>query len=350
MPTKVINGITVAHFYKTYRDKLQLELLHGGDGMHRLIKEGSINRPSLALTGFFKYFANKRIQVLGAAEMTFLKTLSQRQQIETFQEMVKRGIPCIILTRNYHPTHPMIAVSDEMNLPVFRTPLITMNFVNAATLCIDNEFAPTATEHATTLDIKGIGVMLRGDSGIGKSECALALIERGHSLVADDLTCIRLLDERELSASSRPLNRGYMECRGIGIINIADMFGVKSIRLEKRIDLVVTLREWSPEVVEERTGLEENFYEILGIKVPHIEFYVRPGRDIARLTEVAAMVQALKRMGHDPAKDFNDRLIEYMQRDQASAKSTLHKIAHHAKDPLTLHVDPADEVTPANPS
>ena len=326
MPTKAIHGITVAYFYETYREKLQLELVTGGDGLHRLIREGSINRPSLALTGFFKYFANKRIQVFGAAEMTYLKTLPQRQQIEIFQEMVKRGIPGIVLTRNFVATHPMLAVAGEMNLPIFRTPMITMNFVNAATLCFDNEFAATSTEHATTLDVKGIGVMIRGDSGIGKSECALALIERGHSLVADDLTCIKLLDERELSASSRALNRGYMECRGIGIINIADMFGVKSIRLEKRIDLVVSLREWTPEVVEERTGLEENYYEILGIKVPHIEFYVRPGRDIARLVEVAAMVQALKNMGHDPAKTFNERLIAYMA-EQHTPKPTSHKVS-----------------------
>jgi len=348
MPTKAINGITVAHFYETYKSKLQLELLTGEEGMHRLIKEGSINRPSLALTGFFKYFANKRIQVLGAAEMTFLKTLSQRQQIEIFAEMVKRGIPCLVLTRNYTATHPMLAVSQEMHLPIFRTPMITMNFVNAATLCVDNEFAPSGTEHATTLDIKGIGVMIRGDSGIGKSECALALIERGHSLVADDLTCLRLVDERELTASSRELNRGYMECRGIGIINIAEMFGVKSIRLEKRVDLVVSLREWSPEVIEERTGLEENYYEILGVKVPHIEFYVRPGRDIARLVEVAAMVQALKIMGHDPAKTFNDRLIAHMQQQQAQ-KTTTHRIAE-SRAPFVPQSFQDDEEPPANPS
>jgi HPr kinase/phosphorylase len=347
MPTRAINGITVSHFYETYKKKLLLELITGEEGLHRFIKEGSINRPSLALTGFFKYFANKRIQVLGAAEMTFLKTLTQRQQIEIFQEMVKRGIPCLVLTRNYHATHPMLAVSQEMHLPIFRTPMITMNFVNAATLCIDNEFAPQGTEHATTLDIKGIGVMIRGDSGIGKSECALALIERGHSLVADDLTCIRLVDERELTASSRELNRGYMECRGIGIINIAEMFGVKSIRLEKRIDMVVTLKEWTPEVVEERTGLEENSYEILGIKVPHIEFYVRPGRDIARLIEVAAMVQALKKMGHDPAKDFNDRLIAHMQ-EQAAQKATTHKLSP-SRTPFPQQLI-EDEEPPENPS
>jgi HPr kinase/phosphorylase len=342
MPTKAIHGITVAHFFETYREKLQLELVTGEAGLHRLIREGSINRPSLALTGFFKYFANKRLQVFGAAEMTFLKTLSQRQQIETFGEMVKRSIPGIVLTRNYVATHPMLAVSAEMKLPIFRTPMITMNFVNAATLCIDNEFAPSSTEHATTLDIKGIGVLIRGDSGIGKSECALALIERGHSLVADDLTCIKLLDERELSASARPLNRGYMECRGIGIINIADMFGVKSIRLEKRIDLVVSLREWSPDVIEERTGLEENYYDILGVRVPHIEFYVRPGRDIARLVEVAALVQALKNMGHDPAKTFNDRLIAHMAEPKAP-KATTHKISS-TQSPFDLP-DTDDELT-----
>jgi HPr kinase/phosphorylase len=162
------------------------------------------------------------------------------------------------------------------------------------------------------LDVRGVGVMLRGSSGVGKSECALALIERGHSLVADDLTVIKLLDERELMASSRMLNRGWMECRGIGIINIAEMFGIKSVRLEKRIDLVISLQEWRPDVAEERTGLEENYYEILGLKVPHIELFVRPGRDMARLVEVAALTQALKKMGHDPAKDFNDRLIQFM--------------------------------------
>ncbi len=330
---KAIHGITVAHFYESYRQKLKLELVTGDAGLHRIIREGTVNRPSLALTGFFKYFANKRLQVLGAAEIAYLKTRSQRDQVVVFEKMARLGIPCVVLTRNFVPTHPLLAVAKELKLPIFRTPMITMNFVNLATLCIDNEFAPSATEHATTLDIKGVGVMLRGDSGVGKSECALALIERSHSLVADDLTVIKLLDERELMASSRPLNRGYMECRGIGIINIAEMFGVKSIRLEKRIDMVISLREWTPEVEEERTGLEENFYEILGLKVPHIELYVRPGRDIARLVEVAALTQALKKMGHDPAKDFNDRLIAFMTRQAAEPVTKIKPVEREERAP-----------------
>jgi len=331
---KAIHGITVAHFYDSYKDKLKMDLVIGHEGLHRLIREGSINRPALALTGFFKYFANKRIQVLGAAEMTYLKTLGQKQQIEIIDTMVRRyAIPCLVLTRNFQPTHPMFAVAQERRLPVFRTPMITMNWVNMATLCIDNEFAPSTTEHATTLDVKGIGVMLRGSSGVGKSECALALIERGHSLVSDDLTVIKLLDERELSASSRELNRGYMECRGIGIINIAEMFGIKSVRPEKRIDLVVSLYEWTPDVLEERTGLEENYYEILGLRVPHVELYVRPGRDIARLVEVAAMTLALKRMGHDSAKEFNDRLINYMASQVTDKPQTSKPIEREERSP-----------------
>jgi HPr kinase/phosphorylase len=330
---KAIHGITIAHFFESYREKLKMELVTGSNGLHRLIREGTINRPALALTGFFKYFAHKRIQVLGAAELTYLKTRSHEEQASIFEQMARKGVPCIVLTRNFHPTPAMLAVASNKKMPLFRTPLITMNFVNLATLCIDNEFAPSVIEHATTLDIKGIGVMLRGDSGVGKSECALALIERGYSLVADDLTLIKLLDERELMATSRPLNRGYMECRGIGIINVAEMFGVKSIRLEKRIDLVVSLREWTPDAVEERTGLEENVYQILDLKVPHIELYVRPGRDMARLVEVAALTQALKRMGHDPARDFNDRLIDFMSVQAGQAPTRIKPIEREERLP-----------------
>jgi HPr kinase/phosphorylase len=310
--TKARTSVSVSEFFRKHGAKLKIETVTGVNGMNRLIREPSINRPALALTGFYKYFANKRIQVIGSTEMTYFKSLTQARQREMMMNMIRRGIPCLVLTRNLRPTPVMLEVARERRLPLFRTNMITMHWVNLATIFIDAEFARQTTEHGSTLNIEGIGVMLRGRSGVGKSECALAIIERGYSLVADDLTHLRVLDERELIATSMTLNRGYMECRGIGIINIAEMFGVGSIRVETRLDLVVTLEDWSPEVIEERTGLEEGFYEILGIRVPHIEIHVRPGRDIARLVEVAALVQALKKTGRDPAKEFNDRLIAHM--------------------------------------
>ncbi len=320
--TKPLHGITVAHFLETHREKLQLTLAVGERGLSRLIEETTINRPALALTGWFKFFAHKRVQVLGAAEWSFMKSQPLDAQTAALREMVRRGIPCIVLTRSYQPTPPMMLVAEDMGLPLLRTPMITYNWINLATLALDNEFAPRGSEHATTLDIKGVGVMIRGDSGVGKSECALALIERGHSLVADDLTMLRLVDEREIMASSQELNRGYMECRGIGIINIEKMFGIKSVRLEKRIDMVVTLREWKEGVVEERTGLDLETYPVLGRKIPHVELYVRPGRDIARLVEVAALTHALRKIGHDPAVEFNERLIASMARQAPAEKPT----------------------------
>ena len=314
-PVKRIDGISVRDFLEKHKELLKLEVVAGERGLRRIIKEGSVNRPSLALTGFYKYFANKRLQVIGAAEMTYLRSLDPEVTRERFNAMISKGIPCLIIARNYNPLPVMLELAEKRSLPILRTSMITMNFINTATLTIDGEFAPTTTEHGTMMDIKGIGTLIRGSSGVGKSECALALIERGHQIVADDMTRIKLMDERDLTASSMELNRGHMECRGIGIINVGEMFGVRSVRLEKRIDLVVSLIEWKPDVAEDRTGLEQQFFPILGIDIPHIELYVRPGRDIARLVEVAAMVQALKQRGHDPAKEFNDRLIEFMSKN-----------------------------------
>lgn len=309
---KKINSLPVKDFYEKYGPILKMTVIAGHDHLKRVIREGSVNRPALALTGFFKYFAHKRVQVLGASEMTYIRSLDESTQKERLDGIISRNIPCIVIARGYKAFPSLIQLAEEKGLTIFSTSMITMNFINAATLHLDSEFAPTTSEHATTMDIKGIGTMIRGKSGVGKSEVALALIERGHSIVADDLTRIKLLDEREPIASCMELNRGHMECRGIGIINLGEMFGVRSVRLEKRIDLVVSLISYEDGVEEDRTGLEENYFNILGIEVPHIELYVRPGRDIARLVEVAAMVQALKSLGHDPAKEFNERLIKMM--------------------------------------
>ncbi len=311
-PTRVPKSISISHFLKSYGRALKMEVLTDSRGLNRRLKEGRVNRPALALTGFFKYFSNKCVQVFGAAEMTYLKSFSEKEQYDKLHQLTKHTIPCIVLTRNYLPTKALLRIVKERNLPLLRTPFITRHFINAATVYLEFEFAPRTTVHGTLMDIGGTGTLIRGSSGVGKSECALALIERGHSLVADDLTYVSLIDEHKLMGRSSELNRGYMECRGIGIINVAEMFGIRSVRVEKEVDMVVTFRHWEAGMQEERTGLDQEYFSIHGIETPHVELLVRPGRDMARLVEVAALGQALKNMGHDSAREFNERLIAHM--------------------------------------
>jgi len=188
-----------------------------------------------------------------------------------------------------------------------------MKFINAATIALEVDFSPTVTEFGSMVDILGVGVLIRGASGIGKSECVLGLIERGYSLVADDVTRITSLEGRELMATAPELTRNHMEVRGIGIINVANIFGIGSIRVEKRLDLVVTLQDWEELDEVDRIGLDQEFYEILNLQVPHVTIPVRPGRDIARLIEVAAMDQKLKGLGRNSAVEFNRKLLNLME-------------------------------------
>lgn len=309
---KFIESVTVREFYESFKEPLQLELVAGHSGLGKTIKERSLNRPALAMVGFFTAFAAKRIQLLGAGEMAFLRDKVESEQAAIMTAIYERNVPCVVISRNLAPSRALRRLADQYNTPLIRSTLKSKTFTTEATLLLEEKFAPRTHLHGTLLDIKGIGTLICGESGVGKSECALALIERGHSLVADDLTYVKRLSDRELMGSSSELSRGYMECRGIGIINIAELFGVRSVRLEKRIDLVINFILWSQGMPEERTGLEENSVEILGLKVPLMEIPIRPGRDMARLVEVASMVQALKAMGHDSAAEFNDRLIAHM--------------------------------------
>jgi HPr kinase/phosphorylase len=191
--------------------------------------------------------------------------------------------------------------------------MITMKFINSATIALEADFSPSVTEFGSMVDILGVGVLIRGASGIGKSECVLGLIERGYSLVADDVTRMTSLEGRELVATAPELTRNHMEVRGIGIINVANIFGIGSIRLEKRLDLVVTLKDWQELEEVDRIGLDQEFYEVLGLQVPHVTIPVRPGRDIARLIEVAAMDQKLKGLGRNGAVEFNTKLLQLME-------------------------------------
>src|SRR5215470_3380795 len=310
---KSVPIVTVESFYNTHAEKLQIKLEGPRVGFHRKIREPTINRPGLALSGFYTYFAEKRVQVLGAAEHSYLKSLPARVRVERFRNLCKHKIPCLVMSRGFHLAPELLSVTGEAKIAVVRTPMITMKFINAATIALEMDFSPTVTEFGSMVDILGVGVLIRGPSGIGKSECVLGLIERGYSLVSDDVTRITRLEGRELMATAPDLTRNHIEVRGIGIINVASVFGIGSIRIEKRLDLVVTLKDWKEVESVERIGLDREFYEVLGLEVPHLTIPVRPGRDMARLIEVAAMDQKLRSLGRDSAIEFNARLLELMK-------------------------------------
>src|SRR5260221_5735386 len=275
--------ITVERFYTDQAGALGLKLLAGADGLKRVIREPTVNRPGLALAGFTKYFASKRVQVIGSAESTFLKSLSREERAHRYASLFSYKVPCVVFSRNIHPDREFLRAAEHADVPIFGSPLMTMKFSNLATLALEMMFAPRGSEMGSMVDILGVGVIIRGESGIGKSESVLALIERGYSLVSDDITKVMLLDGREVMGTSSELTRHHMEIRGIGIINVAAMFGGKSIRLEKRVDLVVTLKAWKDVEDVDRLGMDEQYVQILGVDIPQIVIPVRPGPDLARL-------------------------------------------------------------------
>jgi HPr kinase/phosphorylase len=305
--------VSVEHFYTQHAARLQLKLVAGQEGMGRLIREGAVNRLGMALTGFIKYFAFRRVQLIGKSEISYFQSLDSKTRQARIQAILDRKIPCIVFSRDNRPPAIILKEAQKAKVPVLISPIPTPRLVNLITLCLEEDFAPTTSEHGSMVDIMGVGVLIRGESGVGKSECALGLVERGYSLVADDITRLRLLEGRELMATSAEVTRTFMEVRGIGIINVAAIFGGRAIRTEKRLDLVVTLEEWDKVEEIERTGLDQQFYEILGLKIPHVKLPIRPGRDLAGLVQVAALDQKMKTMGQFSALEFNEKLMSRLK-------------------------------------
>lgn len=305
--------VTVERFYTEQVHELGLRLIAGATGLKRIIREPTVNRPGLLLTGFTKYFAGRRIQVFGYAECYYLKSLTAVQREQAYKLLFSHKIPCVVFCRDLHPDKLFLKMAEKFDVPVFECPLITMKFINRATIALESMFAPYGIEMGSMVDILGVGVIIRGESGIGKSESVLGLIERGYSLVSDDVTKVTLVDGREVIGTSADVTRDHMEVRGIGIINVAALFGIRSIRREKRVDLVVTLKPWDQVKHIDRLGVEQQYTKILGVNIPHVVIPVAPGRDLARLIEVAAFQQKLKASGQNPARELSDRLLAKIQ-------------------------------------
>ncbi len=313
MPARVktVASISVEKFFDAHATALGLSLHGEKVGFDRVISEPAMNRPGLALAGFYSYFAKKRVQVLGNSELSYLKKLPADMRVERFRQMCEREIPCIVVARGSNLDETLTAVAKEHDIPIFGTSQVTMNFLNAATIRLEHDFAPSVTLHGCMVDMRGVGVLIVGKSGSGKSETAIGLLERGASLVADDMVRIKYVGG-ELMATAPDLSRGYMEIRGIGIINVANLYGLASIRPDKRLDLVVTLKPQADLNEVDRVGLQQKTYEILGQEVVHVEIPVGPGRDTARMVTIAALDQQLRRLGYNMADEFNQRLLDHM--------------------------------------
>lgn len=306
--------LRVGDFLQRHGESLQLRQLNGEVGHEREIPEPSINRPGLALAGYFSYFAHRRIQVLGSAEISYLRGLPADRRRLRLDELMKRQIPALVVSRGMDIAEDIVGSTSEASIPLLRTQLVTMEFTNQATIKLESEFAPRTTVHGCMIDVGGIGILVRGPSGSGKSEAVLCLLERGWSLVSDDLVRLRRTGD-EIVARSPELGFGHMEVRGLGIINPSALYGVGTIRLEKRLDLIVDLVPADQLHELERVGVVPSHDEVLGLKIPKVQLAVAPGRDVARLIEVAALNQKLRSYGHDTAVEFNRRLLETMRRD-----------------------------------
>ena len=315
-------SVTVEQFYQAHGTSLEMKVLTGQAGLDRVIREPTVNRPGLALSGFTRYFAYKRVQVMGHAEVYYLREQRLEEREARYAYLFAYKIPCIVFSRGLKPDKEFIAAAQQSGVPVFQTPLVTMKFINKATIDLEMMFAPRVSEHGCMIDILGVGVIVKGESGIGKSEAVLALIERGYSLVADDVVKAVLVDGRDVICTSAELTRDHMEVRGIGIINVAQMFGVKAIRKEKNLDLIVSLKPWDEVHDVDRLGMEQEYVKVLGVDIPHVVIPVRPGRDIARLIEVAAFQVKLRKSGYNAAEELNKRLLAQMAEKAASEKPT----------------------------
>lgn len=307
-------SITVADFLEEGRDPFSLEVVAGEEYVGRVIKEEALNRPGLALAGFFQHFANLRVQVLGLAENAYLKSLEANERRARLHTLFQQKIPCVVLTRSRQPFAEILECAEEFKVPILRSPMITNRFINRATLVMENLSAPVIRYQGTMLEIMGIGVLMEGRAGIGKSETALALIERGHSLVSDDLTVLRKDSTGAIVGYAEDVTRYHMEIRGLGIIHVPSLFGVASMRREIHLDLVIRLERFDSQKEYDRTGLNSESISILGVDVPLLTIPVAAGRDIAHVVEVAALNEKLKQLGHDAAKELDEKLMRALER------------------------------------
>ncbi|MCX7699143.1 MAG: HPr(Ser) kinase/phosphatase [Candidatus Goldbacteria bacterium] len=315
-----MNYITVKQFYNDNKKKLDLKIITGEEFLSKkkiIIPE--INRPGLALAGFFDYFPYERIQIFGKTEFTYLKKIGKEKTQKILNKLFSYNICCVLISRNLKPPYNFELIAEKNKIPVIMSSIFTTKLISSVMLYLERKLAPKITLHGTFIDVYGIGVLLVGKSGIGKSEITLELIKRGHRLISDDIIEISKMGDDILEGRGLNIIQHHMEIRGLGIIDVKNLFGVGAVRESQKVELLIHLEEWEKRKNYERLGMEEQYEEILGVKVPKIILPVKPGRNLSVIIEVAAMTQRLKSHGYNPAKELNKTILKWMKKEQNDA-------------------------------
>lgn len=310
--------ISVQHFYENTNDRFKLRLIAGSSGLNKQITDKNLHRPGLALAGYVDLFTYHRVQIFGNTEIYYLKSLPIEKRIETFNKLTSFDIPCIVITSGNKLDSELYAICEDRGVPIFETSFETTKAVYFLSDFLEDQFNLQTVIHGAFVDVYGVGLLFVGRSGIGKSEVALDLIERGHRLVADDVVMVTQKGEGILMGTGTDLVRHFMEIRGLGLINVREMFGIRAIRFQKRVEVIVELEEWVATGNYTRTGLDETLAKILTVELPHVKLPIVTGKNITVIAEVIALNYLLKHYGYDASKEFA-RKLEKLLVEQGSA-------------------------------
>lgn len=314
--------LQIGAFFQDMKERLKLELANSPQGLSKFITQKNLHRPGLALAGFLELFAYDRLQVLGNTEIRFLKSLTAEALIQSLERFLSYDIPCLVVTTKEDIPQQLLQIADTKGIGVFTSKFSTTELTQILSGYLDDKFAPSVVVHGSLVDVYGTGLLFTGRSGIGKSETALDLVERGHRLVSDDVVTLTKRAEGVLIGSGSKMLKHFMEIRGVGIIDVRQMFGVRAIRLQKRVETEVELVDWDKTRDYERLGLEEQYKDCLGVQIPHIQLPIFPGKNITVISESIALNFHLKVYGFHPARDFNRALNERLL-DKARVRSYL---------------------------
>ncbi len=308
-----IESISVGFLYNNSKNAFKLKLFSDDSGFEKKIYEQNLHRPGLALAGFVDLFSYSRVQVFGNTEMRYLSQLSDSKKFDALSRIFQFEIPCIILTDGNEPFPILVELANKNNVALFGSPFSTTKLVYLVSDFLDDQFAPRVSIHGSFVDVYGIGVLFVGKSGIGKSEVALDLIERGHRLVADDVIILTKKGEGILLGAGTNLAKHFLEIRGLGIIDVERMFGIRAIRFQKRLEIIVELEIWDDKGEYTRTGLDERSVNVLDVEIPYVKLPILPGKNITVISEVISLNYLLKHYGYDAAREFQSRLKDRIQ-------------------------------------